>query len=114
MRNFDDLNEREVLARAISLEEEDARIYEDLAATLQKDHPQAADEFRRLRADEDGHRHRLLELFRERFGDHVPLVRRRKRNANTPTQPKPSSPRPPSPTQPHAADCSYSRLCSRG
>ncbi|MBX9580804.1 MAG: hypothetical protein K2X87_10895 [Gemmataceae bacterium] len=76
MRNFDNLTEREVLALAISLEEEDARIYDDLAAALQKEHPEAADEFRRLRADEDGHRHRLLDLFRERFGDHVPLVRR--------------------------------------
>lgn len=76
MRNFDHLSEREVLALAISLEEEDARIYDDLAAALQAKHPEAADEFRRLRADEDGHRHRLLDLFRERFGDHVPLVRR--------------------------------------
>ena len=76
MRNFYSLSEREVLALAISLEEEDARIYDDLAAALQKDHPQAADDFRRLRADEDGHRHRLLELYRERFGDHVPLIRR--------------------------------------
>ena len=76
MRNFDDLTEREVLALAISLEEEDARIYDDLAAALQAQHPEAAAEFRRLRADEDGHRHRLLDLFRERFGDHVPLVRR--------------------------------------
>jgi len=75
-RSFDSLSEREVLALAISLEEEDARIYEDLAAALQKEHPQAADEFRKLRADEDGHRHRLLDLFRRRFGDHVPLVRR--------------------------------------
>lgn len=76
MRNFDSLSEREVLALAVSLEEEDARIYEDLAAALQADHPAAADEFRRLRADEDRHRHRLLELFRARFGDHVPLIRR--------------------------------------
>jgi rubrerythrin len=75
-RSFDSLSEREVLALAISLEEEDARIYEDLAAGLQKEHPQVADEFRKLRADEDGHRHRLLTLFRERFGDHVPLLRR--------------------------------------
>ena len=75
-RSFDSLSEREVLALAISLEEEDARIYEDLAAALQKDHPQAADEFRKMRADEDGHRHRLLDLFRGRFGEHVPLVRR--------------------------------------
>jgi len=75
-RRFDSLSEREVLALAISLEEEDARIYDDLAAALQKSHPQAADEFRRLRADEDRHRHRLLDLFRERFGDHVPHLRR--------------------------------------
>jgi len=75
-RRFDSLSEREVLALAISLEEEDARIYDDLAATLQKNHPQAADEFRRLRADEDRHRHRLLDLYRERFGDHVPHLRR--------------------------------------
>jgi rubrerythrin len=75
-RRFDSLTEREVLALAISLEEEDARIYDDLAAALQKDYAQAADEFRKMRADEDGHRHRLLDLFRERFGDHVPLVRR--------------------------------------
>jgi erythrin-vacuolar iron transport family protein len=75
-RSFDSLSEREVLALAISLEEEDARIYDDLAAALQKDHPQAADEFRKMRADEDGHRHRLLDLFRERYGEHVPLVRR--------------------------------------
>jgi len=75
-RSFDSLSEREVLALAISLEEEDARIYDDLAAALQKDYPQVADEFRRLRADEDQHRHRLLDLYRERFGDHVPLLRR--------------------------------------
>ena len=76
MRSFHSLSEREVLALAISLEEEDARIYEDLAAALQPNYPEAADEFRRLRADEVGHRHRLLELYRMRFGDHVPLLRR--------------------------------------
>jgi rubrerythrin len=76
MRNFDTLSEREVLALAISLEEEDARIYEDIAAGLHAGHPAAADEFRRMRADEDGHRHRLLELYKARFGDHIPLVRR--------------------------------------
>ena len=76
MRNFYSLSEREVLALAISLEEEDARLYDDLAAALQKEHPEAADEFRKMRADEDGHRHRLLELYRSRFGDHIPLIRR--------------------------------------
>jgi rubrerythrin len=76
MRDFNSLSEREVLALAISLEEEDARIYEDLAAAVQVRDPPAADEFRRLRAEEDGHRHRLLDLFRERFGQHIPLIRR--------------------------------------
>jgi rubrerythrin len=76
VRTFDSLSEREVLALAISLEEEDARIYEDLAVALLPAHPEAAEEFRRLRADEDRHRHRLLDLFRERFGDHIPLIRR--------------------------------------
>jgi erythrin-vacuolar iron transport family protein len=75
-RRFDNLSEREILALAISLEEEDARIYDDLAAALQPKYPEAAEEFRRLRADEDRHRHRLLDLFRARFGDHVPLLRR--------------------------------------
>jgi rubrerythrin len=76
MRRFDSLTEREVLALAISLEEEDARIYDDLAAAIQKEHPEAADEFRKMRAEEDGHRHRLLDSFKSRFGDHVPLIRR--------------------------------------
>lgn len=76
MRSFDSLTEREVLALAISLEEEDARVYDDLAAALQAKYPEAADEFRKLRADEDGHRHRLLEVYRQRFGDHIPHIRR--------------------------------------
>ncbi|MDB5312049.1 MAG: rubrerythrin [Gemmataceae bacterium] len=76
VRTFDSLSEREVLALAISLEEEDARIYEDLAAALLPTHPEAAEEFRRLQADEDRHRHQLLDLYRQRFGDHVPLIRR--------------------------------------
>lgn len=29
-----------------------------------------------MRREEDGHRHRLLELYKSRFGDHVPLIRR--------------------------------------
>jgi rubrerythrin len=76
MRRFDSLTEREVLALAISLEEEDARIFDDLAAAVQATHPLAADEFRRMRAEEDEHRHRLLDLFKVRFGEHIPLIRR--------------------------------------
>jgi rubrerythrin len=76
VRSFDSLSEREVLALAISLEEEDARIYEDIAAAMRPTDPAAADEFRKMRAEEDGHRHRLLEDYRRRFGDHIPLIRR--------------------------------------
>jgi rubrerythrin len=76
MQAFDSLSDREILALAISQEEEDARIYEDFAEGLRADHPEHADQFGRLRQDEDRHRHRLLDLFRSRFGEHVPLIRR--------------------------------------
>jgi rubrerythrin len=76
MKTFDSLTEQEVLALAISLEEEDARIYEDFADGLQENYPEQAKKFREMRHDEDGHRHRLLELYKSRFGDHVPLIRR--------------------------------------
>jgi rubrerythrin len=76
MRTFKSLSEQEILALAISLEEEDARIYDDFADGLQADHPAYAEEFRRLRAEEDGHRHRLLDLYRQKFGEHIPLIRR--------------------------------------
>src|SRR5262245_139325 len=76
VRSFKSLSEKEVLALAISLEEEDARIYDDLAESIKDAHPAQADEFRRLRAEEDGHRHRLLELYKQKFGDHIPLIRR--------------------------------------
>lgn len=76
MRSFKSLSEREILALAISLEEEDARIYADFAEGLQADYPATADKFREMRAQEDGHRHRLLDLYRQKFGEHIPLIRR--------------------------------------
>ena len=76
MRNFDSLSENEILALSISQEEEDARIYESFAESLQSSHPQEAENFRNLRVQEDGHRHRLLTLYRERFGEHIPFIRR--------------------------------------
>jgi rubrerythrin len=76
MRPFDSLSEQEVLALAIALEEEDARIYDDFADGLKDTHPAEADQFRQLRVQEDGHRHRLLDLYRARFGDHIPHIRR--------------------------------------
>jgi rubrerythrin len=76
MKTFDSLTEQEVLALAISLEEEDARIYEDFADGLQENYPEQAAKFREMRREEDGHRHRLLELYKARFGEHVPHIRR--------------------------------------
>lgn len=76
MRTFESLSEREVLALAISLEEDDARIYEDFADGLRENYPDQAAKFLELQKEEDGHRHRLLDLYRSRFGDHVPLIRR--------------------------------------
>src|SRR5690349_3013118 len=76
MRSFESLTEKEVLALAISQEEEDARIYDDFAEGLQEAYPDQSVKFSRLRQDEDNHRHRLLDLYRSRFGEHVPLIRR--------------------------------------
>src|SRR5574340_850258 len=76
MRSFDSLTEQEILALAISLEEEDARIYDDFADGLKENYPEQADKFKALRREEDGHRHRLLDLYRSRFGEHIPLIRR--------------------------------------
>src|SRR6266516_3505122 len=76
MRSFDTLTEQEILALAVALEEEDARIYDDFADGLKENHPEQAEQFKQLRREEDSHRHRLLDLYRRRFGDHVPLIRR--------------------------------------
>ena len=76
MRSFDSLTEKEILALAISQEEEDARIYDDFAEGLRENYPEQARQFAALRRDEDTHRHRLLDLYRARFGEHVPLIRR--------------------------------------
>lgn len=76
MRSFESLSEQEVLALAISQEEEDARIYDDIAEGLMANYPEQSNEFIEMRKEEDGHRHRLLDLYRSRFGDHIPLIRR--------------------------------------
>ncbi len=76
MKSFDQLTEQEVLALAISLEEEDAKIYDSFAQGLREHHPDAAADFDRMREEENGHRHRLLTLYRERFGERLPYLRR--------------------------------------
>ena len=76
MRNFDSLSEREVLALAIQLEEEDARIYADFAESLRETFPASAKVFEGMRQEENRHRHRLFELYKHKFGEHIPLIRR--------------------------------------
>src|ERR1700733_10193466 len=76
MRTFDSLTEREILALAISLEEEDERVYADFAEGLHQDFPGSAAIFEGMREEESTHRRRLIDLFHEKFGDHIPLLRR--------------------------------------
>jgi rubrerythrin len=76
MRAFNSLSEREILALAVSLEEEDERVYADFADGLRQDFPATAAIFDGMRQEESGHRRRLIELFQKKFGDHIPLIRR--------------------------------------
>jgi rubrerythrin len=75
-RRFRDLSEKEILALAISSEEDDARIYRGYAAHLRKDFPASAAIFDGMAAEEDDHRRRLIALHVQRFGDVIPLLRR--------------------------------------
>ena len=76
MKSFESLTEREVLALAITLEEEDARICDAFAEGLRAQYPKQAEKFCQLRQEEEGHARRLRDLFQVRFGNYVPLVRR--------------------------------------
>jgi rubrerythrin len=76
MRNFSDLTEREVLALAIANEEEDGRIYLDLAEGLRDEYPASSSMFTEMANEEGEHRRRLLDLYRVRFGSHIRLIRR--------------------------------------
>jgi erythrin-vacuolar iron transport family protein len=75
-RHLRDLSEQEVLALAISNEEDDARIYRGFAERLREGFPATAAVFEGMAAEEDGHRHRLIEMHRLRFGEVIPLLRR--------------------------------------
>jgi len=76
VKNFSDLNQQELLALAITLEEEDNRTYSDLAEVMRETYPGTARVFAAMAEEENGHRHRLLDLYRKRFGEHIPLIRR--------------------------------------
>src|SRR5664279_4601972 len=75
-KNFNELSEREILALAISLEETDGRIYGDFAEGLKADYPATAIIFEKMVVEENDHRRWLIEEYRRRFGDHIPLIRR--------------------------------------
>jgi rubrerythrin len=75
-RNFKDLSEREILALAIALEEEDGRIYGDFVEGLRESYPATAQMFEEMQKEESGHRRSLIETYRQRFGEHIPLLRR--------------------------------------
>jgi rubrerythrin len=75
-KSFADLTEREILAVAISAEEEDSRIYRSFAEDLEERYPASAKVFREMADEENEHRIRLLDLYQERFGSHLPAIRR--------------------------------------
>lgn len=75
-RDFDDLSTQEVLALAISAEEDDARIYRAYASGLEEEFPHSAKVFEEMAVEEDGHRQMLIERHRAQFGERIPLIRR--------------------------------------
>jgi len=75
-RRFSDLGEREILALAISAEEDDARIYRTYAEKLRESFPASAKIFEEMASEEDNHRRRLIEVYRKRFGEVIPPLRR--------------------------------------
>ncbi len=75
-RRFSDLTEQEILALAISSEEDDGRIYRSYAQGLRAEYPGSAAVFDGMAAEEDNHRQRLIDLHRARFGEVIPLIRR--------------------------------------
>jgi erythrin-vacuolar iron transport family protein len=76
VKSFADLNEQEILALAISNEDEDSRIYRSFAAVLRHSYPDTAEMYDKMAQEEIGHRDMLLDLHRKNFGDFLPLIRR--------------------------------------
>jgi rubrerythrin len=76
VKSFADLNEQEILALAISNEDDDNRIYRSFADALRGSYPDTADMYDKMAQEEIGHRDMLLDLHRKKFGDFLPLIRR--------------------------------------
>jgi rubrerythrin len=75
-KSFAQLTEQEILALSISSEEDDAHIYGDIADRVRKEYPATAQMFEAMQAEEIEHRRRLFDVYRARFGEHIPLIRR--------------------------------------
>ncbi len=75
-KRFADLSEQEILALAIASEEEDSRIYATYADRLRPEYPKSAALFDAMMAEEDEHRRRLIDAYRRRFGETIPVIRR--------------------------------------
>lgn len=76
MRKFSSLSDQEILALAISNEEEDGRIYSDFAYAIRENYPDTSKIFTDMSQEEDEHRRDLIDLYARRFGPHIPLIRR--------------------------------------
>jgi len=76
MKRFADLTEQEVIALAITNEEEDSRIYRSFAEGLRENYPASAKVFEEMAEEEIRHRGMLFDLYRKKFGEYLPLVRR--------------------------------------
>jgi erythrin-vacuolar iron transport family protein len=75
-KSFNELSEKEILALAISQEEEDGKIYGEFAERMRSAYPKTAEALAAMRDEESGHRHQLIETYRKKFGDYIPLIRR--------------------------------------
>jgi erythrin-vacuolar iron transport family protein len=87
VKRFDELSETEILALAVSNEEEDSRIYADFAHSLREEYPTTATVFDDMAAEESEHRRQLIDVFTARFGDHIPLIRRQDVRGNLERKP---------------------------
>ena len=87
MKRFAELSEQEVLALAISNEDEDNRIYRSFADALREAYPTTAEMYDKMAEEEIGHRDRLLDLHRKKFGDFLPLIRRQDVKGFVPRRP---------------------------
>ncbi len=76
MKSFSDLNEQEILALAISSEDDDARVYAHFAHSLMETYPASAKVFIEMAEEEHQHRRWLTDLYQKKFGDFIPLIRR--------------------------------------